>query len=189
MNRRDLLRATARAAAAAVLLPRAASAQLVWQRVGAHPPSRVQSSLVVALADTILPRTDTPSASDVNVEGFVDVIVTEYYTEPERRAFLDGLEAIDALAAQLAGAPFASLTPAQRLPVMDALEQPVDRAAPSARSYARLKALVVHGYFTSERVQREVLELQIIPGRFDGAAPLRVRARGEGSTLHGSAER
>lgn len=189
MNRRDLLRATARAAAAAVLLPRAASAHMVWPRVGALTQPGVQASLMVAIADTILPRTDTPSASDVNVVGFVDVIVADSYSDSERREFLDGLVAIDALAVQMAGAPFAALTPTQRIPVMDALEQPVDRAAPYARSYARLKALVVHGYFTSERVQREVLELQIIPGRFDGAAPLRVRTRGEGNTLNGSNER
>ena len=48
----------------------------------------------------------------------------------------------------------------------------VPELAPRARAYSRLKELVIHGYFTSERVQKEVLRTQIIPGRFDGAAPL-----------------
>jgi hypothetical protein len=35
----------------------------------------------------------------------------------------------------------------------------------------------VHGYFTSERVQKEVLKTVIMPGRFDGNAPMK-RASG-----------
>jgi hypothetical protein len=177
MQRRDLLRSAAHTAAALVLLPRAASAEVVWQRVHALAQPAAQASLVASLADTLLPRTDTPGANDVNVSAFVDVIVAEYYTDAERTAFQEGLVAIDGLAQRMAGAPFAALTAAQRVPVMNALDQPIDRETPEARTYSRLKGLIIHAYFTSERVQREVLEYDIMPGRFDGSAPLRVRAR------------
>ena len=44
--------------------------------------------------------------------------------------------------------------------------------AKRARAYSRLKALIVHGYFTSERVQKEVLRTVIMTDHFNGAAPM-----------------
>jgi hypothetical protein len=41
-----------------------------------------------------------------------------------------------------------------------------------------VKGLVIHGYFTSERVQRDVLKTEIMPGRFDGAADMPARNGG-----------
>jgi hypothetical protein len=35
-----------------------------------------------------------------------------------------------------------------------------------------LKGLIIHGYFTSEAVMKRVLHTEIMPGRFDGAAPI-----------------
>ena len=40
-------------------------------------------------------------------------------------------------------------------------------------SFGTLKWLTTYGYFTSERVQREVLKTVILPGRFDGCVPVR----------------
>ena len=39
--------------------------------------------LIRDLADTIIPRTDTPSATDVGVHHFVDVIVSENLSDEE----------------------------------------------------------------------------------------------------------
>ena len=39
------------------------------------------------------------------------------------------------------------------------------------RTYWQVKELIVHGYFTSEVVAKEVLRDQIVPGSFNGAAP------------------
>jgi hypothetical protein len=188
MQRRELLRAAASAAALAVLPGAADAADLIWTRIYARqqsthrdPTPSAQQTLINALADTIMPRTDTPSATDVQVPAFIDVIVTEYYTDTERAAFTSGLAAIDALATRLGGAPFASLNSEQRITVMTALEQPVDRNDPAARGYSRLKGLVVHGYFTSQPVQRDVLRINVTPGRFDGSAPLERRVRNGGA--------
>jgi hypothetical protein len=39
------------------------------------------------------------------------------------------------------------------------------------RTYWQLKELIVHAYFTSEVVAKEILKDQVMPGAFDGAAP------------------
>ena len=160
MERRDLLRALG-SAAALTLLPNEAVA--AWSRVASGVPlaaglSAAQLARIGAIADTILPRTDTPSATDVGVPAFVDVIVSENYTDEERGLFVANLDAIDPAA-------------------LDGIESQTDRSQQPARTYWRLKGLVVHGYFTSERVAKDVLKVEIMPGRFDGNAPMPLTRR------------
>jgi len=112
MQRRDLLRAFG-ATAALALLPNEAVA--AWARVasGLRPADGLtdaQLALVGAIADTIIPRTDTPGATDVGVPAFVNVIVSENYSDTDRTAFLAGLDAIEAQAKN-AGASFVSQLP------------------------------------------------------------------------------
>jgi hypothetical protein len=186
MQRRDLLRAMGGAAAFALLPLDAVAA---WSRVAsgvrvADGLTEAQLALVGAIGDTILPRTDTPSATDVAAPAFVNVIVGENYTEPQRVAFVAGLDAFDAKAKAAAGSSFVDLAPAARESFIESLEAE-PRGAEPARTYWRLKGLVVHGYFTSERVMKDVLHTEIMPGKFDGAAPMSTsRAKGSGEAHH-----
>jgi hypothetical protein len=177
MKRRDLLRAFG-ATTALAMLP--SDALAAWTRVGSGVPlaqglTEAQLALVGAIADTIIPRTDTPGATDVGVPVFVNVIVSENYGDDERAAFVAGLEAIDARAKTDGGASFAELAPDARGAVVGAIES-LERRSEPARTYWRLKGLVVHGYFTSEQVSTQVLKAQITHAKFDGAAPMPVRA-------------
>jgi hypothetical protein len=182
MQRRDVLRAFG-AATALALLPHEAVA--AWARVasGLRPADGLtdaQLALIGAIADTTLPRTDTPSATDVGVPAFVNVIVTENYTDTERATFVAGLDAIEAQAKN-AGAPFAELAPSAQAATIEAIESVTDHRAEPSRTYWRLKGLVVHGYFTSEPVMKQVLKVEIMPGRYDGAAPMPQRPSPSGA--------
>lgn len=173
MERRDLLRAFGAATALTFLPHKTLEA---WTRASSgHRPANgltdAQMALVRAIADTIIPRTDTPSATDVGVHGFVDVIVAEQATDAERSAFLAGLEAIDARARSTGGVVFADLSPEARGTLIETLESGSRDAEPS-RTYWRLKGLVVHGYFTSEPVMKDVLKHTVMPGKFEGDAPI-----------------
>jgi gluconate 2-dehydrogenase gamma chain len=169
MHRRDLLRALGAASALAVLPHDAVAA---WARVatGLRPTNGLtdaQLARVGAIADVILPRTDTPSATDVGVPDFVNVIVSENYGDTEREAFVAGLGQLDAAA-------------------IDTYETATDRRTEPARTYWRLKGLIIHGYFTSEPVMKDVLHYEILPGKFDGDAPMPLKsARATGGHSHG----
>ena len=159
-----MLRVLGSATALAVL---PADAAAVWARVvsGLRPVgglSDEQLALISLLADTVIPRTDTPSAADVQVPAFVNVIVSENYDDAERTRFVAGLSAIDAMVK--AGDATSAIT---------ALEAATDRREDPARTWWRLKGLIVHGYFTSERVAKDVLKVNVMPGRFDGDAPMK----------------
>lgn len=185
MLRRDLLRAAA-ASAALVLLPR--DAQAAWARATevlasplatqpASPFTAAQRATLAALADGIIPRTDTPSATDVGVLAWIDVIAADYYSMSERTTLTTGLDAINELSERTHGMPLAALNAAAQGAVMTALDAG-DRGTPAPAAFQRVKGLVVHGYFTSERVQKTVLKTQIMPGRFVGDAPMTPRTGG-----------
>ena len=165
MQRRGFLSAAA-ASAAVALLPNDALA--AWTRVadGLAPAdglTAAQLALIGSIADTILPRTDSPSATDVGVPAFINVIVSENYTEADRLAFVTGLDAIDTHMKANGADPIA------------ALEALTDRRTEPARTYWRLKGLIIHGYFTSEPVMKNVLHHEIMPGKYDGNAPLKLQ--------------
>jgi hypothetical protein len=186
MQRRDVLRALGAAAAISVL-PR--DAEAAWAAVArrrldpaagraldaARTARTARTATIAAIADAIIPRTDTLGAADVGVGEFVDAFVAGWFTETERAEFLSGIDAIDDLARLSGGAPFAALASEPRDALLRALDQPADRRTSAARAFARLKGLVVHGYFTSERVQKEVLKADVMPGRWDGDAPMAAR--------------
>jgi len=178
MERRDLLRA-AFSAAAITLLPQE-KALAAWTRVasGIAPKNGLsdsQMAIVRVIADTIIPRTETPSATDVGTHDFINVIVAEYAKDDERKAFLGALDTIDSRARAVnGGKAFVDLTPEARGTEIDALEKG-DRNVEPAQSYWRLKSLVVHGYFTSEPVMKDVLKVQVMPGRFEGSVPVTIK--------------
>ena len=183
MKRRELLRTLASAAALAVVPDKNLAA--AWSRVASGMPlqnalSPAHVTLVRAIADTIIPRTNTPGATDVGVHKFVEVIVNEHMTEAERVAALAGLDAIDARSRTESNVAFAELSANKRSAMIDSFEQG-DRSAEPSQTYWRLKGLVVHGYFTSERVMRDVLKVTVMPGKFEGAAPVTIKRRPSGT--------
>lgn len=138
-------------------------------------------ALVRAIADTIIPRTDTPGASDVGVHRFVEVIVTEQARDDERNTFLAGLDAINARAA------FATLSEEARATALGSLEREPRNVQPG-QTYWRLKSLIIHGYFTSEPVMKDVLKTTVMPGKFVGAAPVAIKRRPSGTAAPRSDE-
>lgn len=193
MNRRDALRVLTAGAVLPALTP-----ELFAFYRQAHPPSSYalrtlnphQNDTVVAMIDQILPATDTPGAKAVRVNEFIDVILTEWANEEERRNFLDGLADVDRQSNALFAKDLAAAAPEQQL----ALLRSLDEAAAVARSgrpdrpplwqpegrdrqmqgdfFTVFKNMTLHGYYTSEVGFTQELKLQIIPGAQHGCQPL-----------------
>lgn len=181
MQRRDLLGVLASAAASTGLTPAQLAAAARGPRPGAArvfaPP---QATAVARLADLIIPPTDTPGAAQAGVAGFIETIVSEWYTVAERERFLRGLADVDARAQALAGVPFAAATEAQQVAILTGLEaegralRQREANAPTP-FFHRFRGLVLHGYYTSEVGLRAELAWLPVPGRFDGCVDLPAR--------------
>jgi len=123
-----------------------------------------------AVADRILPRTDTPGAADVGVPAFIDLLYSGFMTPAERQMLTDGLNAVDAAARSADGRGFIILAPDRQ----DALLRTIARAEEGKdQGFFRLiRSATILGYFTSEQVGRNVLHYDPVPGRYEGCVPI-----------------
>ncbi|WP_339857802.1 gluconate 2-dehydrogenase subunit 3 family protein [Pseudohongiella acticola] len=133
------------------------------------------SPLIAEIAETIIPRTDTPGAKDAAVAPFMIKIVEDCYDSEDRTVFYQGLEAFRELCQVRFGQDFAELSDQQRTEFLRELDQ-VARSYPRAPDspvhyFVMLKQLTLFAYFTSEIVQTQVLRLVPVPGRYDGCYP------------------
>jgi gluconate 2-dehydrogenase gamma chain len=128
------------------------------------------AALAGAVADRILPRTDTPGAADVGVPAFIDLLYGEFMSPAERQMLTDGLNAVDAAARAAHGSGFTTLTADRQ----DALLRTIARAEEgTSQGFFRLiRSATILGYFTSEQVGRNVLHYDPVPGRYDGCVPI-----------------
>ena len=179
MQRRDLLRALG--AVATIPAFTGLSSERLWALgVAAHgrtgalrtltPP---EAASVGAIADLIIPRTDTPGALDVGVVEFIDLLLTEWYAASDRDNLLYGLGYLDGMASKQGARTFAELDPASQAALASTLDAATERPALSAAAtWSTLKGLTVYGYFTSKSVMQDVLKVKIWPGRWDGCVPV-----------------
>src|SRR5579863_9843995 len=108
MQRREVLRILA-TGTALQLAPRSLLAMLTQARKAMVDHAALQTltphqeATVKVMAELILPRTDTPGATDVGATQFIDLMLTEWYDEDVRTGFLKGLEDVDSRSLSLVG--------------------------------------------------------------------------------------
>src|SRR5215472_2636089 len=137
MKRRSLVVAAAGAMAALPLLP--PDVQAFTRAVRARMGSSLrtldphQHTTVATVADLIIPATDTPPASAGNVAEFIDVVLSGWYADDDKAAFLTGLTDLDAKAHDAFAKDFVDGTPAQQAALLHELDDETSRwsASPS----------------------------------------------------------
>jgi hypothetical protein len=127
-----------------------------------------QFATITALAERILPRTDTPGALDVGVPAFIDLMYGEYFSAGEKQRLVAALAAFDAAATSAHGKGFAQLTGEQQ----DAQLMATAESSSERQHFVGIRELTIVGYFTSEVVGRNVLIYDPIPTRYEGCIPL-----------------
>jgi len=201
MNRREAMRLLA-TSAVIPLAPGSVMAMLRDARtvVGTQPAPRTlnphQEASVRAMAEMILPRTDTPGATDVGASEFIDLMLTEWYEDSERERFLNGLEDVDHRAQSLFAKDFVDCQAIQQAQVLTALgekmaeetERTPDRGrqlrGSSPRTdesfYPMLRRLILTAYYTSEAGASGKLHFEVIPDHFDACAEVPSTKEGGG---------
>jgi gluconate 2-dehydrogenase gamma chain len=116
-----------------------------------------QNEAVVALAELIVPQTDTAGATKANVNQFIDAVLADA-SPADRQKFVDGLAWIDARSQRDAGAPFAKASAAQQTALLTALSanrSPAPEEQPGVDFFRAIKSLTITGYYSSEVAMRE----------------------------------
>jgi hypothetical protein len=190
MQRRDLLRLLA-TGAALQLAPDKMFALMREARALLSPQGALrtldahQEAMLRTMTELIIPRTETPGATDVGTTAFIDLILTEWSDDAERSSFLDGLAGVDSRTQNLFGKAFLDCSSAQQSQVLVALgEEMLEKTndvAPRRRRrgvggtgdadfYSMLRRLTLVAYFTSEAGATQELHFEIIPEKHEGCA-------------------
>lgn len=181
MHRRDLLRLFATAASALPFVPESVDAAIeIGRRL--HLPGRFaapcgmldeeQARLIGGLVELILPPADTPGGTaDIDLAGFIGRLLTEWYDYEEAQSFLLGLRRLDDLARERYRAPLLELSEDRRTELLDVIESADGAPGSPGASWARLRALTLYGYLTSERVLSGMTGAPL-PGGFAGSSSL-----------------
>jgi gluconate 2-dehydrogenase gamma chain len=148
-----------------------------------------QMSIVSAVSEVMIPRTDTPGAIDVGVPRFIDLMLEDVYTQKNREHYLAGLAEFDAAAHAEHGKEFLALEPTHQVALVRRFH---DAAVIEEQRPARLgedlqrpfilmtKELTLLGFFTSEAGATQVLQYVAVPGSYHACLP--VEQAGNGKT-------
>lgn len=180
LDRRSVIAALIGAAA----LPAEAFAARPRRRVPARFLSPAQFAAFSAIADTIIPRTDTPGAAEVGVPRLFDGLLRNW-AKPSRRVQLVGvIEAINSAAVASDKMGFAALTPERRKAMLVEFDSAALKAGPPRTEklnafeammagppvmnpgWLRLKELVINLYYNTEVAMTRELVYEHVPGKF-----------------------
>jgi len=141
-----------------------------------------QAKTLSAIVDRILPATDTPGAIEVGVDQFIDKILHQVFPDDIKNGFAAGLDEFNQFSKSQYNKNFARLSPSEQDEIIRIYEEKSPWMPSSlwnfsfdnARGfpfYRMTKELALMGYFQSERISKEVLNYDPIPGPYIGCIP------------------
>lgn len=134
-----------------------------------------EKALVAAMAEGIIPKTDTPGAIEAGVPDFIAFMFAEWFTDEEQQGFRAGLKGFQKRAKDRFGKPFEHCAAADRHALLVTLDTEADQARRDKAvlpPFARLKALTVIGYYTSEAGQDKELKAEMDAGQLTENGPV-----------------
>ena len=145
-----------------------------------------QNAIVVTMSDIIIPATATPGAKEAKVNEFIDLILTEWATEDEKKVFLAGLAEADRRTNELFGHGFVAAAPKEQSVVVQIFDEHLaalrsgaafdDRDAweltEAPPFFEQMRRLTLVGYYTSSIGQEQELKYDLTPGALHGCATL-----------------
>jgi len=178
MNRRDAIKQTALIMGYAVSAS-AVSAVVAGCEVNQEPSwtpavlSQEQSDMLAEITERILPRTTTPGAKDVYVHRFIDVLLDKYMPKDEVDQFIKGLDSVNTKSQAAYQKPFIDLSDENKDAILTDLHAEAEKMGRTPTPFFNaVKELTLVGYFTSEKVGKEVLNWDPVPGKYDNCIPL-----------------
>lgn len=178
MNRRLVLKQLAVATAAAWILPSCISdpkkVSIALNRLNINGDDE---ELLAAIADTLIPRTDTPGAKDVNAHLFTIVMVDDCQPKAEQDKYVKGLQAFDEVCKRVAGKAFTKASAEERTDILKNIEAAKDSLPDDVKTfYNTTRHYTIEGYTASQYFMTDVKPYQLIPGpNFKGCTPVSVQ--------------
>ena len=124
-----------------------------------------QYEILTAVADTIIPQTDTPGAKEAGVPQNLDLLMVAWASQERQAQFRALVDAMGAATRSAAGVPLPARPPSERLEAVRAFDE--QRLTAHDQVYAKFKELVLTLYYFSEIGATKELRYELIPGKWE----------------------
>ncbi len=154
-------------------------------------------ALLSAVADTMIPQTDTPGALAAHVPARFDALLVDWASPARRVELVGALARIDAAAMAQEKLPFTALSPEKRTALLTAIDAAALETVPDTRNlkgmaammagpavadpaYAKLRELIILLFFYSEEALTSVLTYEHVPGGWTPSVKVTPQTRNTG---------
>ena len=130
--------------------------------------------LLGEIGETILPHTNrSPGAKSAKIGLFMQVIVTDCYSEKEQTTFKTGIDTLKNMASDMYSKDFLNLDQKQKHDLLVSLDKEVSSTMNKEpiHFFSMMKQLTIWGYFSSEPGVTKALRYNPVPGEFKGCIP------------------
>ncbi|MBX2945432.1 MAG: gluconate 2-dehydrogenase subunit 3 family protein [Cyclobacteriaceae bacterium] len=126
-----------------------------------------QAFVVTAVAEIIIPKTDTPGAKEAGVPAFIEEMVYKAYKQADREKFIAALDEFTNFSG------FLKLgSEKQKEYVLEAHQKAIEEKPEQRPFVMMMKELTMLGFFSSKPGATEVLRYEAVPGYYNGCMPL-----------------
>ena len=124
-------------------------------------------TLLTDIAELMIPRTETPGATDASVAAVLDGMMLSWAGQDTRKQFKRALKTLAKSAQQIHKKPYTSLRPKQRFELLSNIDKTAFSKTPNeaSKDYRKLKELVFLIYYSSEEAGENYVPL---PGEYYG---------------------
>ncbi len=134
--------------------------------------SASEMALVSALAQTIIPKTETAGAIEAVVPATIQSLFTEWADDNYRTYWRAGLDKLEKHFVRSGGQPFAKMTASQQSNLLGKYDTQAFAENGFDDFYKSLKSTVATAYYMSEPGASEELAYESVPGEWRGCVPL-----------------
>lgn len=182
MRRRTALKQLGVLATAAMVLPSCVGKESVTQATIALNKISItgnQEKLLAAVAECLIPKTDTPGAGELNIHHFALRMIDDCTEPADQQKIMKGLAQFEAAFDEKYGKSFDEATKEEQQQFLKDVQ--ADKIVPVLKDgeensikdfYHAYRGRTIQGYLGSEYVMTNVFGYNMIPGRFDGAVEI-----------------
>lgn len=171
VDRRSVIKHFAVIAGGVVFLPACVQGKGKTSRRYDHLDIKADDEeLLAAVADTLIPKTDTPGAREMNAHLYALTMVDDCYEEGAQKDFMKGMGELKDLCQKRFNQSFVNCTVLQREEILNEIEQSQEKNALTG-FYKSMKSLTIDAYLTSQYVMTKLLPYELVPARWHGCVP------------------
>ncbi len=130
-----------------------------------------EAAVIERISDIVLPKSDSPSATELGVPAFVDQILSDCLTSEEQQDFSDGLTSFLSAFREEHSMEFHAASPDAQTNYVREIDEKAFSKGSTSSFYPLLKQYILLGYFTSEQVMTQHLDYHAIAQRHDACIP------------------